>query len=99
MDKSKRNRNANKNPSYKARGMSEESIRKKREYDKAYHATTERKKYRAELNKKNRENHKAGKSKVGDKRDVSHTKKNGTTLESQKKNRGRQGSGGKSTKK
>src|SRR5690606_7169841 len=71
MDKSKRNRNSGKHPSYKARGMSEESIRKKRQYDKAYHATPERKKYRAELNKKNRENHKAGKSKVGEKLDVS----------------------------
>lgn len=79
--------------------MSEASIKKKREYDKAYHATEERKKYRAELNKKNRENHKAGKSKVGDGRDVSHKKNNSTTLESQKRNRGRQGSGGKSTKK
>jgi len=99
MDKSKRNRNAGKHPSYKSRGMSEESIRKKRQYDKAYHATSKRKKYRAELNKKNRENHKAGKSKVGDKLDVSHTKKGGTTLESQKSNRRRQGSNRKSTKK
>lgn len=99
MDKSKRNRNANKNPSYKARNMSEDSIRKKRQYDKAYHATTERKKYRAELNKKNRENHKAGKSKVGDGKDVSHTKKRGTTLESQKKNRARNGSGKGGTRK
>lgn len=94
--KSKRNSNAGKHPSYKARGMSEESIRKKKAYDKAYHATPERKKYRAELN---RENRKRGTYGNGDKRDVSHKKNGKTTLESQKRNRARNGSGGKSTKK
>lgn len=91
-----RNKNADKNPSYKARGMSAESIKKKREYDKKYHATTERKKYRAELN---RENRKRGTYGNNDGKDVSHKKNGKTTLESQKRNRGRNGSNGKSTKK
>lgn len=90
MDKSKRNRNAGKNPSYKKRGMSEASIRKKRAYDKKYHATTERKKYRVELNKANR---KAGSYGNGDKKDMSHTKSGKLIKESQSKNRGRNGSG------
>ena len=97
INKSKRNRNAGKHPSYK--GRSKASIAKKRAYDKKYHATTERKKYRAALNKKNREAQRSGRGRVGDKKDVSHTKKGGTVMESQKKNRGRNGRGGKSTKK
>ena len=44
-----RNRNAGEHPSYKKRGMSEEAIAKKKAYDKAYHATEDRKKYRAAL--------------------------------------------------
>ena len=51
---STRNRNAGEHPSYKKRGMSEDAIAKKKAYDKAYHATEERKKYRAELNRANR---------------------------------------------
>ena len=58
-------------------------------YDKEYQASESRKKYRAELNRKNRENHASGKSKVGDGKDVSHKKNGGTTLESQSKNRAR----------
>ena len=69
---------------------------KKKAYDKAYHSTPERKKYRAELN---RENRKRGTYGNGDKKDVSHKKNGKTTLESQKRNRARNGSGGKSTKK
>ncbi|MGV8131275.1 MAG: hypothetical protein ACP5N7_04220 [Candidatus Pacearchaeota archaeon] len=57
-------------------------------YDKAYAATKKRKKYRAELNKINRK-----KGKVGDGKDVSHTKGGGTVLESQSRNRARNGSG------
>lgn len=94
-----RNKNADKNPSYKARGMSDEAIKKKREYDKKYHATTERKKYRAELNKANRESHKKGTTKVGDKSDKSHTKSGKLVNESQKSNRARNKSNGKSSKK
>lgn len=69
---------------------------KKKAYDKAYHATPERKKYRSELNKENRKRGTAGNK---DGKDVSHKKRGGTTLESQSKNRARNGSGGKSSKK
>lgn len=93
---SKRNRNAGNHPSYKSRGMSAESIKKKREYDTKYHKTKERKKYRAELNKANK---KAGTYGNGDKKDMSHTKKGNLVKESQSKNRARNGSGGKSSKK
>lgn len=58
------------------------------EYDKKYQATKKRKKYRAELNKINRK-----KGSVGDGKDVSHTKGGGTVLESQSRNRARNGSG------
>ena len=91
-----RNKNAGKHPSYKARNMSEASIAKKKAYDKKYHSTEERKKYRASLNKENR---KRGTYGNGDKKDVSHKKGKGTTLESQKKNRARNGANGRSTKK
>lgn len=94
-----RNKNAGVHPSYKARNMSEEAIKKKREYDKKYHATKERKKYRAELNKANRESHKKGITKVGDNRDKSHTKSGKLVNESQSKNRARNKSNGKSSKK
>ncbi len=96
MDKSKRNSNSGKHPSYKKRGMSKESIQKKKEYDKKYHATTERKKYRVELN---RENRKRGTYGNGDGKDVSHKKNGKTTLESQKQNRARNGSGKGGTRK
>lgn len=69
---------------------------KKKEYDKKYHATTERKKYRAELN---RENRKRGTYGNGDGKDVSHKKNGKTTLESQKQNRARNGSGKGGTRK
>lgn len=77
----KQNRNAGNHPSYESRGMSEESIKNKKEYDTKYQKN--KKKYRALLNKKNKE---MG-SKVGDNKDVSH-KKGGFVLESQSKNRG-----------
>lgn len=93
---SKRNRNAGKHPSYKKRGMSKKSIEKKRQYDKKYHQSQERKKYRAELNKANR---KAGTYGNGDKKDMSHTKKGGLVKERQSKNRARNGSNKRSTKK
>jgi len=73
-----------------------EAKAKKDAYNKKYHATKERKKYRADLNKKNRDGGTYGN---GDGKDVSHTKKGGTTKESQSKNRARNGKGGKSKKK
>jgi len=69
---------------------------KKKAYDKKYHATPERKKYRAELN---RENKKRGTYGNKDGKDLSHTKSGKLVKESQKSNRSRQGAGGKSTKK
>ncbi len=70
--------------------------KKKNRYNKKYHSTPARKKYRAELNKENR---KRGTYGNGDGKDVSHKRGGGTTLESQSKNRARQGSGGRRKKK
>ena len=69
---------------------------KKKQYDKKYHSTTERKKYRSELNKANR---KSGTYGNLDGKDMSHTKSGKLVKESQKKNRARNGASGKSTKK
>lgn len=87
MDSSKRNRFAGKHPSYKKKGMDEEAVNKKRAYDKAYAATDKAKKYRAGLNKANRD---AGTYGNGDGKDMSHSL-DGKRLkqESQSKNRGR----------
>jgi hypothetical protein len=73
-----------------------EARKKKAAYDKKYHSTPARKKYRAELNAKNR---KAGTYGNGDGKDVSHKKGGGTTSEARSKNRARQGAGGKAKKK
>jgi len=73
-----------------------EAAKKKADYDKKYHATEERKQYRAELNKANRS---AGTYGNGDNKDASHTKRGGLVREAQSRNRARQGSNGKSTKK
>ena len=73
-----------------------EARSKKNSYNKKYHATPERRKYRSELNKENR---RVGTYGNGDGKDVSHKKGGGTTLESQKSNRARQGAGGKARKK
>jgi hypothetical protein len=91
---SKRNSLAGKHPSYDKLGMSEERRKKKIAYDKAYHATKERKKYRAELNKANK-----SVGSKGDGKDMSHSKNGKLTLESAKRNRSRNGQNGKSTKK
>lgn len=99
VNKSKRNRNAGSHPSYKKKGMSKKAIANKRKYDKAYGATKDAKDRRVELNRINRNNHKSGKSKVGDKKDVSHKKDGKTVLEKQKTNRARNGQNGKSTRK
>lgn len=90
----KRNRMAGNHPSYKERGMSEEARQNKIEYDKKYQK--KKSKYRAVLNKKNRD---AGTYGNGDGLDYSHTKKGGLVKENQSSNRARNGSGGKSTKK
>lgn len=72
-----------------------EARKKKNEYNKEYHATPERIKYRDGLNKANRL---AG-SKVGDGKDMSHTKSGKLVKEAQGLNRARQGKNNKSTKK
>jgi len=63
-----------------------EAKKKKQAYDKAYHSTPERKKYRAKLNAKNR---KAGTYGNKDNKDMSHTKKGKLVKEKQSKNRAR----------
>jgi hypothetical protein len=61
-----------------------EAKAKKNEYNKKYHSTRSRKLYRAALKKKNANN---PNSKVGDGKDVSHTR-NGYKLKAQGDNRG-----------
>lgn len=91
-----RNKMAGKHPSYDKLGMSEERKKKKLEYDKKYQATEKRKKYRAELNKANRD---AGTYGNGDGLDMSHTKSGRVIKEKMKSNRSRNGQNGKSSKK
>ena len=64
-----------------------EAKAKKDAYNTKYHATPERKKYRADLEKNRRARANAGQSLAG--KDVSHTKGGGTTLEDSSKNRAR----------
>lgn len=73
-----------------------EARKKKNEYSKKYNARPDQVKYRQELNKANRD---AGTVGNGDKKDMSHTKSGKLVSESQSKNRARNGSNGKSTKK
>jgi hypothetical protein len=73
-----------------------EAAKKKADYDKKYHATEERKQYRAELNKANKS---AGTYGNKDGMDASHKKDGKLVKEAQSRNRARQGSNGKSTKK
>lgn len=87
------NKKAGNHPAYKGWSMS--SIERKRAYDKKYHQTTARKKYRAKLNKANRD---AGTYGNGDDKDMSHTKKGKFKLEISRLNRARNGQNGKSTK-
>ena len=91
-----RNKLAGKHPSYDKLGMSEERKKKKLEYDKKYQATEKRKKYRAELNKANRD---AGTYGNNDGVDMSHTKKGSMVKEKMKSNRARNGQDKRSTKK
>jgi len=70
--------------------------KKKNAYNKKYHASPERVKYRQELNKKNREDGTYGNK---DKKDKSHTRKGKLVSESQSKNRARNGKGKRSRRK
>lgn len=70
--------------------------KKKNAYNKKYHSTPTRRKYRAKLNAENR---KRGTYGNGDGKDVSHTKRGGYTLEKAKINRARNGAGGKAKRK
>tara|TARA_R110002126_G_scaffold249300_2_gene392204 strand:- start:499 stop:855 length:357 start_codon:yes stop_codon:yes gene_type:complete len=67
---------------------------KKKAYDTEYHKSAKRKKYRAKLNKANRDKGTYGN---GDGKDESHDSKGGTKKESQSKNRARNGKGGKAS--
>tara|TARA_R110001599_G_scaffold273473_1_gene474718 strand:- start:151 stop:429 length:279 start_codon:yes stop_codon:yes gene_type:complete len=60
--------------------------KKKQEYDKKYHSSSKRKKYRSELNAKNRKDGTYGNK---DGKDMSHTKKGKMVKEGQSKNRAR----------
>lgn len=73
-----------------------EARKKKNEYNKEYHSTPERKRYRVKLNKANRQ---AGTYGNGDGKDMSHTKSGKLIKESQSANRARNGKDGNSTKK
>lgn len=73
-----------------------EARAKKNAYNKEYHATKKRKKYRAKLNKENR---KAGTYGNGDGKDMSHTKSGKIVKENQSTNRKRNGKGKRPTKK
>ena len=64
---------------------------KKNAYNKEYHSTSERRKYRSELNKENR---KSGTYGNKDGKDKSHTRLGKIVSEVQSKNRARNGKGG-----
>jgi len=72
-----------------------EARAKKNAYNKEYHSSKERKEYRAELNKKNRNDGTYGN---GDNKDVSHTRSGKLTSEKRSTNRARNGKGGKASK-
>jgi hypothetical protein len=75
-----------------------EARKKRNAYQKEYNARPEERKRRSELNKEGRKRGVYGKrEQMGV--DVSHTKSGGTVLENRSKNRARNGSNGKSTKK
>jgi hypothetical protein len=90
---STKNKKAGKHPSYDKLGMSEARRKKKIAYDKKYSATLERKKYRAKLNKANKD------SPNKKNEDKSHTKSGKIVNEKSSKNRLRNGQNGKSSKK
>ena len=86
-----KNKMAGEHPSYE--GWSKSSIERKRAYDKKYHQTKERKRYRAQLNKANRN---AGTYGNGDGMDMSHKKSGKLKLELARINRSRNGKSGSS---
>lgn len=88
MDKSKRNSNAGKHPSYDKRNMSDEALENKHKADKKYSARDSAKKKRAESNQKRREAEKAGKDIKG--KDYDH--KTNSFIKTST-NRGRKGEG------
>ncbi len=92
----RRNKNAGKSTgtskSAKYLAANPKAKAKKKAYDTKFHATTERKNYRAELNKETRKKKTPGK-------DVSHKKDGTVTREKRSTNRARNGKGGKSSKK
>ena len=100
MAQSKRNTlagsKAGKSTSAKYFQSNPEARKKKNEYNTEYHATDERKKYRAGLNKANKD---AGTYGNKDGKDKSHTKLGKLVSEKQSSNRARNGKGGKSSKK
>jgi hypothetical protein len=73
-----------------------EARAKKNAYNKEYHSSEERNKYRADLNKANR---KAGTYGNGDGKDMSHTKSGNIVREKQSVNRARNGKGNNKQKK
>lgn len=73
-----------------------EAKAKKDAYNKEYHATEERKNYRAKLNKSNRDSGTYGN---GDGKDKSHTKLGKLVSEKQSSNRARNGKGNNPKKK
>jgi hypothetical protein len=75
-----------------------EARKKKRAYDKKYNARKDKKDYRVELNRENRQKGTYGKMTAMGK-DRSHTKDGRMVLEDRKRNRQRNGKDGKSTKK
>jgi hypothetical protein len=95
-NKKKRNSKAGtstgKSKSAKYFAANPEARKKKNAYNKAYHATPERKSYRAKLNKANRDSPNGPK-------DKSHTKKGKLTNEKRSSNRARNGRGGTAKKK
>ena len=94
MESKKRNglagKSTGKSESAKYFASNPEARAKKNAYNKAYHATPERKAYRASLNKANRS---AGTYGNGDGKDASHTKSGKLVKETASKNRARNGKG------
>jgi len=85
-----------KSKSAKYFAKNKEARDKKNAYNKEYHSSTERKKYRAKLNKANRSSGTYGN---GDGKDKSHTKKGKLVNEKRSSNRARNGKGGRPKRK
>lgn len=84
-----RNKNAGKHPSYKARGMSAASRKKKKAYDKKLNSRPEQIKKRVESNRKRAQAKKKGQNIKG--KDYDHSVNRFVKI---KTNRGRKGEGG-----